>query len=270
MEMSTQEDYLVLLDLAYEVAQSLKGKPSENLYLPDCQQLAAKLFFHAATIYHLRQGTKVPVPYSVGGSDFYDFPSVTVLARSTLETYLTMFEVFLDPSTDDELEFEHALWQLSGFIIRERFRISDPELQSQAANARREIQTMRDRLQSTRKFASLGRGEKKDALKGKRRRDWATVAKAAGFGEQAMRQIYSYQSGYVHADGLSGAQIVGSTTAQDQIEFIETHMRTVMIVLSKMIVQYAAKFPEAEAVCSDKHDAFHVARAWSTAASLLP
>jgi len=77
--MSIQEEYLQLLNLAYEVAQSLKGKQAVNPYLPDCQHLAAKLFFHAATIYQLRQGTKIPVPYSLEeGSNFYDFPSVTV------------------------------------------------------------------------------------------------------------------------------------------------------------------------------------------------
>jgi len=206
---------------------------------------------------------------STGGSNFYDFPSVTVLARSVLETYLTMFEVFFEPTNDDELKFSHALWQLSGFAIREKFPISDPEYQKQAADFQREIEAMRDRIKSTEKFKSLSSGEQRTVLKGKRKRDW-TRARAAGFGEQTIRQIYSYQSAYVHADGLSGAQIVSLPTAQDQIEFIEMQMRIVMIVLSKMIIQYAKKFPESRAICDGNPDTFRMAKVWSGAVSLLP
>jgi hypothetical protein len=269
-EMSTQEQYLELLDLTYEVAQSLEGKLSANPYLPDCQQLAAKLFYHAATIYQLRQGTKTPVPYSEKGSFFYDFPSVAVLTRAALETYLAMFEVFFEPATDDEFEFSHALWQLSGFIIREKFPLSDPVFQNQVTKSQQEIQEMRERLRHTEKFSSLKHGEQEDVLKGKRRRNWASLARAAGFGEQTIRQIYSYHSGYVHADGLSGTQIVSLKTAQDQIEFIEAHMHTVMIVLSKMILQYAEKFPEAKAMFDKNPGTAHIAKVWSGAASFLP
>jgi hypothetical protein len=267
--MSVQKDYLQFLNLTYEVAQSLQGKRAASPYLPDCQQLAAKLFFHAATIYLLCQGTKVPVPYSVGGSNFYDFPSVIVLARAALETYLTMFEVFFEPATEDEFEFKHALWQLSGFVLREKFVATAPTPQSQINN-QVEIQKMRDRLRNTKTFTSLKSSEQKSVLKGIRKRNWESIAKAAGFGEQTIRQIYSYQSGYVHADGLSGTQIFSLQTAKEQIEFIEINMRTVMIVLSKMIIQYAKKFPEAEVICRENPDTFYKAQVWSGAADILP
>ena len=266
-KMSVQEDYLQLLDLAYEVAQSLKGKRAENPYEPDCQKLAAKLWFHAATIYQLCQGTRIPVPYSTRGSDFRDFPSAIVLARAVLETYLTMFEVFFEPDNDDEREFRHALWQLSGFVIREEWVAT--RTQSQVAGQIEEIQKMRDCLQDTKKFSSLKPGEQREVLKGKRKRDWVSTAQAAGFGKQTIRLIYRYQSGYVHADGLSGAQIISLQTPQ-QIEFIESQMHIVMIVLSKMIYQYAEKFPEARAICAGNPDAFHKAKVWSGAAEILP
>lgn len=82
--------------------------------------------------------------------------------------------------------------------------------------------------------------------------------------------MYAYYSGYVHADGLSGAQIGITQTAQDQIEYIEIHMNTILIVLSKMIIDYAKRFPEAKAACDKKPDAYYRAETWSGAASLLP
>jgi hypothetical protein len=172
--LSTTEQYLQLLDLAYEVAQSLEGKPSPDSRWPDCQQLATKLFFHAATIYWLREAsTKAPVPRSIkNGCSFYDFPSVTVLTRATLETYLTMFEVFFEPATEDEFEFKHALWLLSGFVIRENYISSDPALQHQFAKAQKEIQEMRNRIQKTKKYKSLKSGERRDVSKGKSIMPW--------------------------------------------------------------------------------------------------
>ena len=272
--MSTQptfdmNEYIQLLDLTYQVVQSLQGKPSPDSRWPDCQQLATKLFFHAATVYSLRQGTKAPLLSLPSGTNFYDFASVTVITRAALETYLTLFEVFFKPASDDEFEFSHALWQLSGFIIRENYVPLDATLRTQFAAVQKEIQDLKVRIQKTVVFASMTAGEKKEALKGKRKRDWAGVAKAAGLGEQAIRQMYAYYSGYVHADGLSGSQIVTARNAKEQIEDIEIHMRTIMIVLSKLITEYARKFTEAKAVCDKNPDAYYRAEIWAGAASRL-
>jgi hypothetical protein len=248
----------------------LKGKQSTDSRLPDCQQLALKLFAHAATIYQLRQGTKISIPYSIQGVFFYDFGSVAVLTRAVIETYLTLFEVFFEPATDDEFEFNHALWQLSGFIIREKFPSSDPNFEKQVSRAQEEIREIKIRLQRTEKFNSLTRKQQKDILKGNRRRDWKKVAKTAGFGHQTVRQMYAYYSGYVHADALSGVQLMGAETAQDQIEFIEIYMHTVMIILAKMVVEYSKKFSEAKAVCDKNPDVFYAAKVASQAISVLP
>jgi hypothetical protein len=273
--MSTQptfdiNQYLKLLDLTYQVTQSLKGKPSSDPRWFDCQQLAAKLFFHAATVYDLRFGTKVPLLSSMNGADFYDFASVAVITRAALETYLTLFEVFFEPATDDEFEFSHALWKLSGFVVRENYIPADPELQSQFTNAQQEIQDMRNRLQKTAKFASMACHQQKEVLKGKRKRARKSVANAAGFGQQTIEGMYAYYSGYVHADGLSGAQIEIAKTAHEQIEHIEFHMKTVMVVMSKMIVGYAKKFPEAKAACNTNMDTFYIAETLAQAVSRMP
>jgi len=265
-----REPYLRLLDLCYEVAQSLKGTKSTVPHLPDCQQLAGKLFMHAASIWWLAQGTRAPAPESVGGADFYDFPSVAVLTRVALETYLTLFEVFLEPETRDEFEFNHALWQLSGFVLREGFVPSDPSLGEWAARSEGEIEEMRSRLSTTQKYASLSSREKKAVLRGKRRREWPAVARAAGFGEETIRRMYAYYSGYVHADGLAGAQIMQASTRQEQSRFIEGHMHLVMSILAKMILGYEAKFPEARRICEDRPADCTLAQVYSGVASRLP
>jgi hypothetical protein len=260
--MSTQplfdiRKYPQLLELTYQVIQSLDGKKSTDPRWPDCQQLAAKLFFHAATVYSIKQGTKISLDKHK--IHFYDFASIAVIMRSAIETFLTMFEVFFEPSSDDEFEFNHALWKLSGFIVREDFSSPDPSLQSQLIQAKKEIQELKTRIQRTKKYALMSPKEQKDVLKGRRRRDWTGLLKASGFGESYLRRIYAYYSGYVHADGLSSVQIVSAKTVKEQVENCDAHLRVMMIVMSKLIVEYAKKFTEAKEICEESPKAFYLA-----------
>lgn len=264
------DEYLQLLDLTYQVVQSLQGKPAPDPRWTDCQRLTAKLFFHAATVYHLRQGTKAPLYSTENGANFYDFASVTIIIRTAFETYLRLFEVFFEPTNDDEFEFRHALWQLAGFIIRENFIPSDPSLRNQLGNAQEEIHEMRTRIRETETFKTLTDGQQKQVLKGRRVRAWRDVAKAAGFGEQTIRQMYAYYSGYVHSDALSAVQVIDAKTANEQIEYIDSHMRTLMIVMSKMIVDYANKFPETREVCDKNPQVFYQAEVLTQAIKRLP
>jgi hypothetical protein len=211
----------------------------------------------------LSEGTKAPVPYSEKGAFFYDFASIAVLTRAVLETYLTMFEVFFEPKSDDDFEFNHALWQLSGFIIRENHVPSDPAFIALAIFAQKDIQALRDRIAKTNKFKKLSSGEQKDVLKGKRKRNWKMIAKAAGFKEETIRHLYAYYSGYTHADGLSGVQIVAAQTKDEQVQYIQMYMCTVMIVLSKMIIEYAKAFPESKKACDRNLKTYWMAQLWS-------
>src|SRR5271157_361509 len=144
-----ENQFLEILDLAYEVAQSLEGKKTTDARLPDCQQLALKLFLHAATAYYLRQGTNVPAPIATNGFNFKDQASVAVIARAAFETYLTLFEVFLEPISDDEFEFNYVLCKLSGLVILEGYIPPDSSLREKYLNAQEEIRTMKKRLQAT-------------------------------------------------------------------------------------------------------------------------
>jgi len=146
--MTTQEEYLLLLDLTYHVAQSLKGSTYPDPFFYDCNKLALKLFYHAATIYWLRQGSKALVP-EPDGALFFDVASVAVITRTVLETYLTMFELFFEQISDDEREFRHASWMLEGLVIRENLVPLDPTLVEKMAQSQLEIEKLRARIKKT-------------------------------------------------------------------------------------------------------------------------
>jgi hypothetical protein len=51
---------------------------------------------------------------------------------------------------------------------------------------------------------------------------------------------------------------------------METQMTIVMIVLSKMIIQYSRRFSEAKAVCDKNPNAFYLVQVFAGAASVVP
>lgn len=188
----SQEEYLGLLELQFEVAQALKGKASEDGRWPDAQHLALKLFAHGASAHWLFQGTNAPVPKSTDGAAFTDFGSIAVIARAALETYLTFFEVFVSPSTEDEFEFQYCLWHLAGQVILEDLEPSDESLTENYLGAQADIAELRERLRATELFVALTPRQEEQVLQGRRRRDWRGIAAAAGIGLGFIRRIYSY------------------------------------------------------------------------------
>jgi hypothetical protein len=263
----SEEEYLALLELTYEVAQSIQGKVSIDGRKPDSQYLALKLYAHAATAYWLYQGTKAPVPASTGGSSFIDFSSIAVITRAAIETYLSFFEVFVATLTDDEFEFNYCLWHLSGNIFFEKLGSVDSSLEENYKAKEEEIAELRDRLKKTARFAGLKSGEQKDVLDGKRKRDWAAVAKSAGFGFEFLRKrVYPYSSGFVHADGYAAGQMMSAQTNEDQKFHAEMNLVTMMILLSKFILDYESLFEEVQSVTQKFESARKKAEIWSEVA----
>lgn len=266
----SSSEYLQLLDLVYIVDQSLKGVKFDDFRVTDCEQLVAKIFIHASTVYYLANGTKTPVPFFSQGSWFFDFPSIAVLTRTIFETYLKLFEVFFDSISDDEFEFRHAYWLLSGFVASENINFDEPELQKMAETRQKDICEFRTRIKNTNKFKSLKKSEQERILNGKRNQGWKQLAKKAGFGETIIQNTYSYLSGYVHGDGLSGTQIMSALSSKEQKEYIETNMEIIKIILSKIIINYAKKFPEANEACVRNSKILEKAVILSGAAEKLP
>lgn len=261
-------EYLSLLDLTYRVVQALQGKKVTDERLYHCEGLAKKLFFHCCTIYSLSRGTFVQLrgAEQVG---CHDFSSIAVLARAALETYLTMFEVFVAPATDDEREFQHECWLLSGFVVRERWQPSS-RVAEQFAAAKKDIQQMRSRIKATEVYKRLKPKQREKVLQ------WGRIGRlrerlaAAGLGGTAWSNEYAYQSGHVHADGLSAVQVKRAATKEEQEWLMQPQMTIAKVAMSKMICDYVAMFPESREVAEANPETYTLAQVLSGAAEVLP
>lgn len=102
-----------------------------------------------------------------------------------------MFEVFFEPETEDEFEFNYVLWQLSGLIVREGYVPQDPSFHGQIEISQEYIESLKERLRNTSYFAAMK----------------PTQQLLDSANSRFNGRMYGYYSGYAHADGLSGAQI---------------------------------------------------------------
>ena len=268
-EMDTDAIYVLLLDLLYRVVQALKGKKVEDPRTTDSQGLVAKLFFHASTLYYLKQGTKLGIS-SLPHVDFVDFASTAVIARSIIETYTIMFYIFFDLVPADEFEFRHASWLLEGFIIREQIDASENVSEQKTTELKNEIDTMRKRMQNTLKFSNLTIKQQNAALNGFVSIDRKLILHKAGFSGEMINKIYRFYSGSIHSDGLCAKQIMQASSRQDQEGFVNLHMQTALPFMAKTIFNFAEKYPESMEACRQLPKAYYWAQVYSGVADSLP
>jgi len=256
--------FVKVLNLYYNVVQSLKGYAPVDSRLVRSQGLAAKLFEHAASALWLSKGTRVPEMPDVG-IDFGDHSTITLIARAALETYLVFYYVFLDPKTEDEFEFRFNAWLLAGLAERERHPFQLAEHQAQVAAEKPLYESYREAIRRTKTFKNLGTrktGSKTQqmVLKGTKWRfhPWREIAARAGFGPEYSRSLYAYLSDYAHSGSLAALQVSQAQSPQVQLAHVSSDLRIIMVVLCKMIASFTKKFPNAAEGLKSDPEARHI------------
>lgn len=110
-----------LLDLNYQVIESLAGKSFEDESQIWSLGLAKKLFGHAVTGFQLWQEGTSSRLFEVE-LRFVDYPSIQVLTRACTESLIAYNYVFVDPIGDQDLaESRFLAWMIAGYTQRESF-----------------------------------------------------------------------------------------------------------------------------------------------------
>jgi hypothetical protein len=259
-----ERSFIRVLNLYYNVVQSLKGYVPADSRLVRSHGLAAKLFEHAASAYWLSKGTCVPEMPDIE-VEFLDHGSVTVIARAALECYLRFYYIFIDPTSDDQFEFRYNAWMLSGLAPRERYPFQLAEHQAQVAAEKPLYESYRRAIRQTSTFKNLGKRRKgkktqQRVLDGKKWRfhPWVEIATRAGFGPEYSRTVYDYLSDYAHSGALAALQVSQAQTRQIQLAHVSSNLRIIMVVLCKMVDSFTEKFPRAAEGLKSDPQAKHV------------
>lgn len=236
-----------LLRFFKEVANSIPAKSKTDIRANGCKILAKKIYYHASSMYHLSLGT--PIYGENEKAYIRDFASMIVISRAILETYLVLFEVYVEPKSLEELDYRDAVYSLKGFSIRETF-VPNYKFVKRYEKVIQDIDVMRDRIKNTVRFNSFkDKNHKTQSLRGNimPKRELGEKMRSAGFGPKNQKQ-YALQSAYTHSDSLSLAQIEQNENTDQSTIFINTYLVNTMAILGKVIQDFAQLFPEAKKI----------------------
>ena len=266
----SDEEYLSIVDFLHEVADALTGKVSPDGRKVDSQNLALKLIYHAISAFKLTKDEEIELALTGRKTSFIDFSSIAAIGRAALETYLTFYEIFVAPKSDDEFEFNYCLWYLSDYELFEGVRNVDDTLKAEHEDVLNILEQFRDRIKSTATFKTLSKKGRGAVLKGIRKRDWGKTLRGAKLGPSVFRTQFKYSSGFTHAGGLTTNQVMSIKTKEEQKDFAETELQKIMIYMCKFISDYVNLHPECQQAANKYPKLLERINFWDSAVSGMP
>ena len=245
-------EYSELLSLLVELIESQNGKEieSENEWLNDAQILSIKLFRHLTSMKLVASGSTVKVH---GMQEIYniDHPSLKVIARAALETYLVYHFIF--DSKDQSLSrFRHKLWRIGGLADRQKYNANFEHGYETLAKEKQALWKLRTEVQNSCHFLTFTKSQQCQLLKGNWRNGftWADLGCSAGFHVPYFKDVYNYLCGYSHSSYLSVLQIGQAQSVGNQKKFARVILGVGIVLMSHFIFSYPNVFPEAKHVLS--------------------
>jgi hypothetical protein len=242
--MSVRGATRVLLDALSAAIEGNKGVPSgADEWLLDAEGLALKCLFHGTSTAQLHAGTVL----RAAGATILDVASMNVLARATIESFLTFHYVFVGPTEASTKEFRHLAWVLADLVERQGFTASGAAHQQQIADEQAQILSLQKRLRASPELQRLTRKQQTSVLERSdwRRQSWKDIALSAGMSPLHAVQAYTYLCSFAHSGSLSVLQVRQAKGAEERSMLAEGTLRLLNVALAFMVHSYCSLFPRA-------------------------
>lgn len=249
--MEIKQDYVKLLDLLAHVlaADNYLSFGDENERLLIARSLTNKFIEHAVTILHLSHGISLKLPSFK--FSFIDSASIDVLARATLEAFLTFHYVFYAPITKEEKDYRCWCYQAAGIVERRDFPALTEEFKQKLVADKEQLDKLHRQLKANAVFQGLTEKQKKRISKGEwRLKSWREIATDAGFSKMIASNIYRSLSGRAHSSSLSVVQTMETHISRRDEQDISSSMGIMDAVIANMVREYCGLFSKARDVLS--------------------
>ena len=200
-----------LIDVLIKVANSLHDAKIEGsdweIYF---EGLIYKIVFHSTSVTHLCNGQKMGSPNSKSSSTIIDNPSVFLLTRGIIESYLTLEYIYIKNLPQEERFFRFKLWEVSGLITRQGFEAGiHKDLQEIKAEEKEIIEQLKLELINDPYFSKLTKPQKKklETYGLPRIESWHSLIQNSKLETEFYGSVYKLLSNYAHSEFLSILQI---------------------------------------------------------------
>lgn len=267
--MNKNETYFVdLLKIFGNIVEANKGVQAKNdSRIIDAESLALKYFSHAISSLYIYRGVNIPDLF-VPISNFPDPFSFNVLVRSSFETFLVFYYIYIDTHNNvDKFEFRYNSWELSSLFQRQKFPAETEENIKKLEEERKLIDQLIARLEKNPLFNSKMDKEKKQYIKklkhGRwRSKSWIDIAKSAGLSDLNSQHIYQFLSEHAHSGNISATQVNQSFDPNIRRKIMEGPLDQMLIVTANFIKSYTNYFPKSKDYYLEKYPEPNVVSCW--------
>lgn len=251
--MSIEQEYQELIQLYIRTCEAVKGEtlPAERAWLYNTEQLAAKLLSHVLSLFYLYHGTNLDrvTPLRIA---FFDFPSALVLLRAALETYLTFYHIFIEPTDVRKKMFRYKVWKLGGYLEKQRLSpvITMEEHRKVLMSEHIAMEQLLGEIIQNPLYLQLSpelQARIREKGDWKFKQHWKTLAGVAGFDKEAFGCIYSYPCSHSHS-GFHAITQIRDPDGKMQKKLIEVWLPIAMALMGNFVDAYASIWPKAQQV----------------------
>ncbi|MFA5532155.1 MAG: DUF5677 domain-containing protein [Candidatus Shapirobacteria bacterium] len=197
--------------LLYEILEENKKyiAKKSNDWLIDSEPLVLKVAVHCLSILDLLEGTKPSIPTIKSNINFIDNFSIETIVRSSMETYLVFYYVYLDKLVGKRIrKLRYKIWQASSLAQRQRqAAITTNQLQQLLKKEKSNYLKLRREILNSKSFSKIKLLQMKDFLK-KKPFDWKPIegwrgiAKTSPMTEYFWGDVYNILSSTTHSNAV--------------------------------------------------------------------
>ncbi len=210
------------------------------------ETLIHKILFHSYSICELSKGIDIKSDRLKNKVEIIDFPSLFILTRASLESFLTFSHIYMGDIPEEEKFFRFKLWEVSGLLARQGFDTgSSEELEKKKNFEKESILKIREEIENHPKFSELGKPQlRKLNTYGLPRVDsWNKMIEDSPLNTNFFGSIYKLFSNYAHSEYLSVLQIKQSNLNVSNSEAISNAILSMTVIrqLVCLIIEWLIK-----------------------------
>jgi len=177
------------------------------------ETLIIKMIFASKSVLHISNGTEFCTIKNPNKMELIDSPSVYILTRSIIETFLTLEYLYFNALSREEQLFRYNLWRISGFKSRQNYfneRTNlDKKVIEKLNNEKELIEELKIKIKESLFYKDLNNQSlwKLDNFGLPRLTSWSNLINNSKLKNSIFSTMYKLYSNYAHSEYISMIQI---------------------------------------------------------------
>lgn len=168
----------------------------------------------------------------------YNVSALYLLARTTIETFLTIKYLYLNFKNEQQGILRYTLYEWSGLKTRQNFIATQPDTIAKKADEKLTIDQLENIINQNTHFLSLSEGKRKDIIKNARAKEigWQEIVTESGLEKSFHHFNWEFYSNYAHSEQIEAMQLKALFNNPTKIHDSVYHTLSCTIIYEAMLL----------------------------------